>query len=57
MVIDINDLIKKIGGIEERVYRFRCVEAWSMTVPWAGFPLNKILSLVEPKKECKIFKI
>ena len=44
--IDVNDLIKKIGGIEERVYRFRCVEAWSMTVPWAGFPLNKIISLV-----------
>ena len=49
LVIDVNDLIKKLGGIEERVYRFRCVEAWSMTVPWAGFPLNKILSLVEPK--------
>ena len=53
---DINDLIKKLGGIEERVYRFRCVEAWSMTVPWAGFPLNKILSLVEPKKDAKFLK-
>ncbi len=56
MVIDVNDLIKKLGGIEERVYRFRCVEAWSMTVPWAGFPLNKILSLVEPKKDAKFLK-
>ena len=43
LTIDVNDLLKKIGGIEERVYRFRCVEAWSMTVPWAGFPVNKIL--------------
>ena len=33
VTIDISDLLKKVGGIEERVYRFRCVEAWSMTVP------------------------
>ena len=56
LTIDFNDLLKKIGGIEERVYRFRCVEAWSMTVPWAGFPLNKILSLVEPKSDAKFLK-
>ncbi len=56
LTIDFNDLLKKIGGIEERVYRFRCVEAWSMTVPWAGFPVNKILSLVEPKTDAKFLK-
>lgn len=56
LTIDLKDLIKKIGGIEERVYRFRCVEAWSMTVPWAGFPLNKILALVEPKTDAKFLK-
>ena len=56
LTIDVNDLLKKIGGIEERVYRFRCVEAWSMTVPWAGFPVNKILSLVEPKSDAKFVK-
>ena len=56
LTIDVNDLLKKIGGIEERVYRFRCVEAWSMTVPWAGFPVNKILSLVEPKTDAKFVK-
>ena len=56
LVIDINDLLKKIGGIEERVYRFRCVEAWSMTVPWAGFPLNKILSLEKKKTSAKFLK-
>lgn len=32
----------------ERVYRFRCVEGWSMVIPWVGFPLRKLLSLVEP---------
>ena len=56
ITIDLNDLLKKIGGIEERIYRFRCVEAWSMTVPWAGFPLNKILALVEPKTGAKFLK-
>ena len=54
--IDIDDLLKKIGSIEERTYRFRCVEAWSMTVPWGGFALNKILSLVEPTSEAKFLK-
>ena len=48
--------IKNMIPSEERIYRFRCVEAWSMTVPWAGFPLNKILSLVEPKKDAKFLK-
>ncbi|HEY0426669.1 MAG TPA: protein-methionine-sulfoxide reductase catalytic subunit MsrP [Pyrinomonadaceae bacterium] len=33
---------------EERIYRFRCVEGWSMVIPWAGFPLKKILDAVEP---------
>ena len=56
ITMDLNDLLKKIGGIEERIYRFRCVEAWSMTVPWAGFPLNKILALVEPKTDAKFLK-
>ena len=56
LTIDIDDLLRKIGGIEERVYRFRCVESWSMTVPWSGFSLNKILSLVEPSSSAKFIK-
>ncbi len=39
--------------IEERIYRLRCVEAWSMVIPWNGFPLHKLLELVEPKAEAK----
>lgn len=39
--------------LEERVYRFRCVEAWSMVVPWIGFPLSRLLESVEPKPEAK----
>jgi methionine sulfoxide reductase catalytic subunit len=39
--------------IEERVYRFRCVEAWSMIVPWTGFQLSKLIERVVPKPEAK----
>jgi sulfoxide reductase catalytic subunit YedY len=43
------DLDEIVGlGIEERVYRFRCVEAWSMVIPWLGVPLARLLALVEP---------
>ncbi|MGB4595351.1 MAG: protein-methionine-sulfoxide reductase catalytic subunit MsrP [Anaerolineaceae bacterium] len=38
---------------EERVYRMRCVEGWSMVLPWQGFSLNKLLNLVEPAPEAK----
>jgi len=36
---------------EERIYRLRCVEAWSMVIPWQGFPLRRLLEAVEPKAE------
>ncbi|MGI9462251.1 MAG: protein-methionine-sulfoxide reductase catalytic subunit MsrP [Alphaproteobacteria bacterium] len=49
---DVLDLIKKMG-IETRVYRLRCVEAWSMTVPWVGFPLKKMLQSVGVKSGAK----
>ena len=48
---DLADLLKMEQV--ERVYRFRCVEGWSMVIPWVGFPLSKLLSLVEPKSEAK----
>ena len=41
---------------EERVYRLRCVEAWSMVVPWRGFPLAQILKAVEPTPEAKFVR-
>ena len=46
------DQIEKLG-LEERVYRFRCVEAWGMTVPWLGVPLKKVLEQVTIKPEAK----
>lgn len=49
---DIDDLIKKMT-IEDRVYRMRCVEAWSMVIPWQGFQLSQLLQLVEPLSSAK----
>jgi methionine sulfoxide reductase catalytic subunit len=48
---DIDDLRK--FDQEERIYRLRCVEGWSMVIPWMGFPLSKILQEVEPTSEAK----
>jgi sulfoxide reductase catalytic subunit YedY len=44
---DIDDLLK-LAPPEERIYRVRCVEGWSMVIPWVGFPLNALLREVEP---------
>jgi sulfoxide reductase catalytic subunit YedY len=41
---------------EERIYRLRCVEAWSMVIPWNGFPLAKLLKEVEPTSEAKFVR-
>lgn len=43
---DLTDLMK-IESVE-RIYRFRCVEGWSMVIPWVGFPLSRLLNMVEP---------
>jgi sulfoxide reductase catalytic subunit YedY len=47
----IEDLLK--FPLEERVYRLRCVEAWSMVIPWIGFPLSELLKKVEPTAKAK----
>ena len=47
------DSIMKIAPLEERIYRHRCVEAWSMVVPWIGFPLAALLKEVEPNAKAK----
>jgi sulfoxide reductase catalytic subunit YedY len=49
---DIDDLLK-LAPLEDRVYRFRCVEAWSMVIPWLGFPLKRLLDEVEPMGSAK----
>lgn len=49
---DLDDLRRQFP-IEERIYRFRCVEAWAMVVPWAGFPMRSLLADVEPLSSAK----
>jgi sulfoxide reductase catalytic subunit YedY len=55
--IDVNDLVGKMGGIEQRVYRHRCVEAWSMVIPWDGFQLSKLIALADPQPGAKFLKL
>ncbi|MBB3065312.1 protein-methionine-sulfoxide reductase catalytic subunit MsrP [Limibacillus halophilus] len=54
--IDIDDLLAKMP-LEERVYRHRCVEAWSMVVPWSGFPLRALVDLARPLSSAKYVKM
>jgi methionine sulfoxide reductase catalytic subunit len=48
--------ILKVFEQEERIYRLRCVEAWSMVIPWQGFPLAKLLKEVEPTADAKYLR-
>jgi len=47
------DEITKMAALEERIYRHRCVEGWSIVVPWIGFPLNVLIKAVEPTSKAK----
>ncbi|GJL82065.1 MAG: protein-methionine-sulfoxide reductase catalytic subunit MsrP [marine bacterium B5-7] len=52
MTIGIEDILSEFP-MEERIYRLRCVEAWSMVIPWVGFPLAALLKKVEPTMDAK----
>ncbi len=52
MTLDIDDLIRRMT-LEERLYRHRCVEAWSMTIPWSGFPLSALVDFARPLSGAK----
>ena len=47
------DALWKLFPLEERIYRLRCVEAWSMVIPWVGFPLEALVRRVEPTSQAK----
>ena len=51
-IINLEDLLKDFT-IEDRVYRLRCVEAWSMVIPWQGFPLYKLIKKLKPLSDAK----
>ena len=48
-----HDALLKLAPLEERVYRHRCVEGWSMVIPWTGFPLKVLLDRVEPNSKAR----
>jgi sulfoxide reductase catalytic subunit YedY len=52
---DLDDL-QKAFPLEERIYRFRCVEAWSMVIPWIGFPMKSLIAAVEPSDKAKFVR-
>ncbi len=54
-VLDAHALIDKMPK-EERIYRLRCVEAWSVVLPWTGFPLRKLIQLAEPLSTARYVK-
>ena len=49
---NLEDLLKPVS-IEERIYRFRCVEGWSMVIPWMGFPLADLIKRMQPTSKAK----
>jgi sulfoxide reductase catalytic subunit YedY len=50
---DVESILKMHPSLEERVYRLRCVEAWSMVIPWIGIPLASVIKAVEPTSRAK----
>ena len=50
------DALKRRFTIQERIYRFRCVEAWSMVLPWIGFPMRELVAAVEPTSKAKFVR-
>lgn len=54
--VDFDELIRKMP-LEERLYRHRCVEAWSMAVPWSGFPMSALVDLARPTSSAKYVRM
>jgi sulfoxide reductase catalytic subunit YedY len=52
LIVDVDTLLRWFP-LEERVYRMRCVEAWSMVIPWVGFPLSALINKLEPTSKAK----
>ena len=53
---DIDDLVGRMD-LEERLYRHRCVEAWSMAIPWTGFPMKALVDLVQPLSSARFVRM
>ena len=57
MILDAEDLLRQLGGLEERIYRHRCVEAWAMTVPWTGVALAQFVAFARPTASAKYLRM
>ena len=57
MTLDAEQLVKAMGGMEERLYRHRCVEAWAMAVPWSGVPLAGLMKVAKPTAGAKYLRM
>ena len=55
MTVDFDDLIRQVT-LEERIYRHRCVEAWSMVVPWTGFTVKRLVEIAKPNANAKFLR-
>ncbi len=53
--INLDDLLK-LAPLEERIYRMRCVEGWSMVIPWIGIPMSKLIQWAEPTSNAKFIE-
>ncbi len=53
---DVYELIRRFP-LEERLYRFRCVEAWAMAVPWTGFPMKELIKFVQPRSSAEYVRM
>ncbi len=54
--VDVDDLISRMP-LEERIYRLRCVEGWSMTIPWSGFPMKRFVDMAKPLASAKYVRL
>ena len=57
VTLDAEDLLQQLGGLEERIYRHRCVEAWAMTVPWTGVALARLVAFARPTASAKYLRM
>ena len=57
MTLSAEDLLRQLGGLEERIYRHRCVEAWAMTVPWTGVALAQLIAFARPTASAKYLQM
>ena len=57
LTLDVDELVRLAGGVEERLYRHRCVERWAMAVPWTGFPLARLVEIAAPLAAARFVRV